>query len=570
LKQYVSLFCVGDDAQSIYGFRGADFRNVHDFPKRVPGSITLKLQDNYRSTQEILDVSNWLLTESKLNYEKKLAAVRGHGRLPQLHTFQNEWEEGRWIADDLLERRRNGADWRQHMVLVRSAYDARIIESALLAKDIPYIFIGGTKLLESAHVRDALSALRVIANSRDEIGWMRFLLLWNGVGEVTASRLVDRFLVEQTFDDCIQILANEGKLLGAATTVLYAIKDHRFDVAKAVTYAVNGMEEVLSAKYRNQDWDRRRKDFRLVERLADKHSSILAFIEEYTLDPVYVSKIDRVEFEDVVTVITIHSAKGTEREVCYVANVSPGAFPLKYAQGNEDEIEEERRVLYVALTRAKDELIVTRRLITPRGGYSVWAETKRQNTVPVLPDQGENRKSVLSRLRESQLRSKWNVVLVAVSERSGLKQQAALRAVRDIAIGENTIALAFGNNKFAKDSISDPETLAQVSTILTEFIGRQVVVDCQEGEQATLSSAADRVVRDERKGDVPDPLIEFAVTLPKSETDDQSKGGKVESYFLNALPDGLFDEHIHKHEGWTLPSGPAQGEESVAVGIVID
>lgn len=373
LKDQVTLFCVGDDAQSIYGFRGADFRNVHSFSERVQGSIKLKLERNYRSTQEILDVSNWLLSESPLDYQKILVAARGAGKRPQLRTFSNEWEEGRWIAEDLLERRSAGADWQEHMILVRSSYAGRIIEGSLLAREIPYRFIGGTRLLESAHVRDVLSALRVVANPKDEIGWMRFLSLWAGVGDVTANRVIERILTEQTLDGCILAMNDEPKLPVNATAIVRIVREFQTNVSKAITKAVAAMEGVLSEKYRNQDWEKRQRDFHLIEKLAEKHTSILAFIEEYLLDPVYGSEVRRLEVKDVVTVITIHSAKGTECEVCYVVNVTPGAYPSQYAYGKDDEVEEERRVLYVALTRAKNELIVTRQ------GYRLWAA---RNTKP--------------------------------------------------------------------------------------------------------------------------------------------------------------------------------------------
>lgn len=367
LRSRLTLFCVGDDAQSIYGFRGADFRNVHSFAERVDGSVTLKLERNYRSTQEILDASNWLLAESPLNYQKNLIAARGCGKRPQLHTFSNEWEEGRWIADDLTERRGGGANWKEHMILVRSGFAARIVESSLLAREIPYRFIGGTKLLESAHVRDVLSVLRIVANPQDEIAWMRFLTLFNGVGEVTANRVIEHILSVQTLDACLLAMKSEPKVPVAAHSVVHIVRELQNEVSRAVANAVRSMEEILSAKYRNQEWDKRKRDFRLVEKLAEKHSSILAFIEEYLLDPVHGSLVERLETDDVVTIITIHSAKGTESDVCYVVNVSPGAYPSQYAQGNDDEVEEERRVLYVAFTRAKDELIVTRQ------GYRLWA-----------------------------------------------------------------------------------------------------------------------------------------------------------------------------------------------------
>lgn len=131
----VKLFCVGDDAQSIYGFRGADFRNVHSFTERVPNSEVLRLEQNYRSTQEILDLSNWLLAKSPISYNKQLVAVRGKGHKPKILDFESEWDEARWIADDIAKRREEGDDWAQHMVLTRSAFAARAVETTLLARE---------------------------------------------------------------------------------------------------------------------------------------------------------------------------------------------------------------------------------------------------------------------------------------------------------------------------------------------------------------------------------------------------------------------------------------------------
>ena len=372
LQHDVSLFCVGDDAQSIYGFRGADFWSVHSFSDRVSPSVTLKLEQNYRSTQEILDVSNWLISQSPLDYDKTLVGVRGFGHLPQLHTFANDWEEARWIAEDLLVRRQAGALWRHHMILVRSSYAGGKIQAAMLAKEIPYLFIGGTKLLESAHIRDVLSVLRIVANPQDELGWMRFLELWPGVGDATAGRLAEDLLELESLDDCIQRLLRDKKVPEAAAEVLSTVRNLQLDVAKAFATAVQRLDGVLSNAYK-KDWDRRQRDFPLVGKLAAGHGAISEFLEQYVLDPVWGTSENRHETDDVVTLITIHSAKGTEREVCYAANVSPGAYPSSWAAGNPDEVEEERRVLYVALTRAKDELIVTRQ------GYKLWAaEDKKQ------------------------------------------------------------------------------------------------------------------------------------------------------------------------------------------------
>jgi DNA helicase-2/ATP-dependent DNA helicase PcrA len=360
LKDTCCLFCVGDDAQSIYGFRGADFKNVHSFQDRIPGAVVLKLTDNYRSTQEILDVSNWLLLDSPLVYGKNLVAARGPGQRPQLHNFINEWEESRWVTEDILQRRADGDSWRDHMILARSAFSARAVESSLLAAEIPYKFIGGVKLLESAHVRDALSLLRIIGNPLDEIAIMRYLTLFPGVGDATANRVIERLMNADTLDSAIFALQSEKKIPSAASTALCEVAQHRNNVSEAITVAVRALECILEPKYRNQDWPKRQRDFKLVAKLAEKHTSILEFIEDYLLDPVHVSLVERDEIDDAVTVITIHSAKGTECKTCYVINMSPGSFPSRYALGDPDQVEEERRVLYVALTRAMDNLIVTR------------------------------------------------------------------------------------------------------------------------------------------------------------------------------------------------------------------
>ena len=360
LKDEVTLFCVGDDAQSIYAFRGADFQNVHSFNNRVKDSITLKLQENYRSTQEILDVSTWLLSLSPLNYGKNLSAVRGCGKKPTLNTFSNEWEEARWIADDILSKKNDGAKWQHHMILVRSSFDGRAIEPALLAKKIPYKVIGGTRLLESAHIRDLLSALRVVANPQDELGWMRFLSLWRGVGEKTASKIIEKTLNLEGDEKIINLLKQEQKLPDSAAEAIEAVMTNRHNVSGALQSAFEVMEKMLAEKYKAQDWDKRKRDIKLVGKLAEKHTSILAFIEEYLLDPIHASQVVKKENDDIVTISTIHSAKGSECETCYVVNVSPGAYPSSHSIGDEAAVEEERRVLYVALTRAKDELIVTR------------------------------------------------------------------------------------------------------------------------------------------------------------------------------------------------------------------
>ncbi len=360
LKEHISLFCVGDDAQSIYGFRGADFENIHHFKERVPDAQIFKLEKNYRSTQEILDLSNWLLDQSEIKYDKRLDAHRGEGIKPKMHIFPNEFDEAKWIAIDIKERHYlQGSKWSDHMVLVRSSYAARHIEAACIAANVPYRFIGGMKLLETAHVKDLLSLLRVVANPLDDIAWMRFLTLWNGVGDVGASKLSQQLLAEPEMDIIADKLKKFGKIPLETILIMMQMAVLKTEVQACVGLAVQAIEAQLAENYK-KDWNRRQGDFELVKQLASKHAQVSEFLEEYVLDPVSISEIERQSDTDVVTLITIHSAKGTEQKVCYVANVTPGQYPHARAQGDFDDVEEERRVLYVALTRAQNELILTK------------------------------------------------------------------------------------------------------------------------------------------------------------------------------------------------------------------
>ncbi|MBJ8483584.1 DNA helicase-2/ATP-dependent DNA helicase PcrA [Acinetobacter sp. BIGb0102] len=363
----VKLFCVGDDAQSIYGFRGADFENIHHFKERVPDAQVLTLEMNYRSTQGILDLSNWLLDQSPIEYDKHLQAYRGKGLKPQLHILSNEFEEANWIIQDLNRRHMQGAAWAEHMVLLRSGFSGRYLEGALIAANIPYRFIGGVKLLESAHVKDVLSLLRVSVNPQDDLAWMRFLTLWDGVGDVGASKLAQELIQLPDIEARCQRLERHGKVPQQAILILMQLDVLQQHVEACIGLALDALNEQLENNYKTKDWTRRIKDFDLVKQLARKHSSLGEFLEEYVLDPISVSEIDKTPDQDLVTLITIHSAKGAEQKVCYVPHVSPTQYPHARAQGDFDDVEEERRVLYVALTRAENELILTKQ------NLNLWA-----------------------------------------------------------------------------------------------------------------------------------------------------------------------------------------------------
>ena len=353
-----NLFCVGDDAQSIYAFRGADFRNVHAFSERMHNSAVMKLQENYRSTQPILDIANWLLADSPIDYDKHLTAARGNGSKPVLIDFESKHDEASWIAGDLLSRHEGGASWSEHMILVRSAWSAKVLEGALIDAGIPYQFVGGTSLLEAAHVKDVLSLCRAALNRLDELAWIRYLKCWPKVGDVTAAKTVAALLgsdpAEPMEDVVRSVLKNRDDIIEG----IRIIQAQHGKPSQAIRLATDHMGQTFHTRY--DRWESRLADLRLLADLATRYKDLLGFVETYTLDPISNSQAEKSDQEDALTVITVHSAKGTEARVCYCLGVQPGTYPHMRSLGDPDAEEEERRVLYVALTRAQDELIITR------------------------------------------------------------------------------------------------------------------------------------------------------------------------------------------------------------------
>ena len=362
LREHSHLFCVGDDAQSIYAFRGADFENVHSFSERVAGSETLKLDENYRSYQPILDLSNWLLDQSPLDYDKHLTSTRGDGPKPAIHNFDSDLDEANWIADDIIDRHEGGAALSEHMVLTRTAFGARALEAALVARDLPYRFIGGTTLLKSAHVKDLLSLLRAVDNPRDQLAWMRYLTLWPRIGDKSAAKWIAELETASSPDELVERLKKRAFDRPALVSAVQSVIANADRPDRAIAAAAEAIDDLMEKQYSN--WDLRQKDFRLLERLAASHGSIAGFIETYTLDPMSESEATQNPDEDSLTLITVHSAKGTESPVCYILGAQSGNYPHTRSQGDPDEIEEERRVLYVAMTRAQNELILTRTMRT--------------------------------------------------------------------------------------------------------------------------------------------------------------------------------------------------------------
>jgi DNA helicase-2/ATP-dependent DNA helicase PcrA len=356
--EHTRLFCVGDPAQSIYRFRGAEFEHVYQFGEMLKNSITLELSLNYRSNQEILDFSNWLLGESPLEYKNQLVADKGEaGYKPKLVDFDSKIDECAFLADEILEKVDGGQNYRDMMILVRSSFDAKPIEAELIQRDIPYVFIGGTSLTKSAHVRDVLALLRVVRNEDDDLAWMRFLKLWAGLGEKTAEKLISAF-EEQEEKPAIDTLAAELKSEHGAVVAYKSVFAEGPNAALQVGKAVKQLTSVLKTRY--DKWNQRERDLELLEEVAKRYVSLGDFIDAFTLEPIHNTQLNELEQEDAVCLITVHSAKGTEAQVCFVAQAKQGSYPHTRSLGELAAEEEERRVLYVALTRAKDELYVTR------------------------------------------------------------------------------------------------------------------------------------------------------------------------------------------------------------------
>ncbi len=367
LKSFIDkchLFCVGDDAQSIYSFRGADFRIIHSFTEIIPNSEVYKLTLNYRSTQKILDISNWLLRKSPLKYDKELIAHKGDGLMPKLVHTKNEWEEARIITEDIFKRvfQENGK-YKDTIVLGRSSYSLSKVEGLCLEKKIPYVKIGGTKLMQSAHVRDVVSAMRIVSNFLDELAWMRFLKMWDRIGDVTASKIFDEIADSENIDEVIfRLMESKNKyIVNSIPDTLTNIYDLVNNPSLAIKRSLDSMSAMLKKRYDN--WDYRKRDFEVLQEVAKSTSSISEFITEYILDPQFdtTEKHGSSVQEDVVLLSTIHSAKGLEAPICHIVNVAPHSYPSVRAIGaGTDEVEEERRCLYVAMTRAKERLSIYR------------------------------------------------------------------------------------------------------------------------------------------------------------------------------------------------------------------
>ena len=350
---------VGDDAQAIYGFRAAEVRNILDFPSLFdPPATTMTLDVNYRSAQAILDASNAVMSHAAERFTKNLTGVRGTGVRPLLVTVKDEADQARYIAEDVLARREEGMALKSQAVLFRTSSHSAPLELELARRNIPFVKFGGLKFLDAAHVKDVLCALRWAHNPRDRLAAYRVLRLLPGVGPANATRLGDLMAVSGDVDratlprGCAE---HWPPLLSLLARLRAPQARWPADVDDVLAWYEPHLMRI------HEDGPSRALDLAALSRIAATYPSRERFLTEITLDPPAASAAmadaPRID-DDYLVLSTIHSAKGQEWRSVTVLNAVDGCIPSDMATGRAEDIEEERRLLYVAMTRARDRLAI--------------------------------------------------------------------------------------------------------------------------------------------------------------------------------------------------------------------
>jgi len=355
------LTVVGDDAQSIYSFRAAAVRNILDFPAGFePAARVLALEQNYRSTQPLLAASNAIIKGAAERHAKQLWSDRPAARRPQLVTLLDEAAQANWVADEVLRQREAGLALKSQAVLFRTSHHSAAVELELTRRQIPFVKFGGLKFLEAAHVKDLLALLRWAQNPRSRMAGFRVAQLVPGIGAASARRLLDA--MDGAAEPVNVLRAFRPPAAAAADWTAFVAM---FEVLHAAATPWPAAIDDALAWYRphlerlHEDAALRLVDLQQLARLAAGFGSRERFLTELTLDPPEASSDEAGaphRDEDYLILSTIHSAKGQEWQAVYVLNVVDGCMPSDLATGVAAEIEEERRLLYVAMTRARHEL----------------------------------------------------------------------------------------------------------------------------------------------------------------------------------------------------------------------
>jgi len=365
------IMVVGDDSQSIYAFRGADYENILRFPEVYPECTVVKIEENYRSNQYILDFTNNIIRNARIGYRKKLFTRNQNYHMPVVHRAYDQEDEAVFIADRILELRESGIPMNQIAVLNRADWHNRYIQAELSKRGIPYVVVGGFRFNERMHVRDVVAFLRLTFNPSDAVAWHRVLKYIGGVGQVTASHVIStiqdsgnqftfqEFRKKKFFDE----LYDMGLMLSKASQPVYAL-------TQKIEIIRDFYEPLLKA--REDDYLQRMQDIDVLVDLSKKYKNLDRFLSDFALDPPSrrvadqsTPLIDEGEESGKITISTVHSAKGLEWYAVFIPHALDGMFPSNRASDIE-EMEEERRLFYVACSRAKEELYIT----LPRNIYS--------------------------------------------------------------------------------------------------------------------------------------------------------------------------------------------------------
>jgi DNA helicase-2/ATP-dependent DNA helicase PcrA len=370
---------VGDDLQAIYGFRSASPSHILDFPEHFPGATTIALERNYRATQPLLDVANAVAEQATRAYRKALRAERPGGRAPELVVCLDEAAQATEVCERVLDARERGATLREQAVLMRASHDSDLLELELARRDIPFVKYGGLRYLEAAHVKDFLALLRLADNASDRLSWFRWMQLLDGVGPATARRVLEA--LEPGTGGLADVLARWERARASLPAEAREPADAVIEAlgAAAETSAAGTRAEALrralgpivEAHY--PDGAVRLQDLDALVAAAGQASDLGRFVADLVLDPPATSSdlagpasLD----EDWLVLSTVHSAKGLEGQSVHVLALYDGNFPSDLSAGDREAVEEERRLLYVALTRAQRDLhlyVPVRYYHRPRG-----------------------------------------------------------------------------------------------------------------------------------------------------------------------------------------------------------
>jgi len=354
---------VGDDAQSIYSFRGADFRNIMDFPNAFPETRIVKLEENYRSTQPILSLSNEIIARAKERYEKKLYTNKRDGDTPLLVQAESEQMQSRFVCQKILELREEGVPLWDMAVLFRSSFHSFDLEIELARHNIPFIKRGGFQFMETTHIKDLLAHLRVLANPQDAVSWNRILLLLEGVG-AQMSQKVTRWLTDGSQPiERLRSFEAKGKIALGLKTLAQVLEGAAGAErpAEQAQYLLQYYLPLLK-RHHPDDYPKRLKDLEHFYGITERYRSLERLLSDMALEPPNdsVAGVLAVDPDEGPLVLsTIHSAKGLEWHSVFILWALEGRFPSFYNISSEQDLEEERRLLYVAATRAKENLFIT-------------------------------------------------------------------------------------------------------------------------------------------------------------------------------------------------------------------